>query len=202
MQDALARKLRLLRAERELTLREAAERTGVDKGTLSMLERCVRHPHAVTLARLARGYGVPVELLLEEEPVPLADAPGEAGPGEATLDGYPYPWMGDALARTIDHWTGIVGKQLDPKYSHNIAICCLDLLRSVLRLDAPGDTLRERVREEEEFNQRARVAEKLFKLAQRAQNHYVDSKEAEAAEMQSFEERREAMKRRTKELSV
>src|SRR3954451_13586921 len=66
MQDALRRKLRVMRAERGLTLREAAERTGVDKGTLSMLERGVRRPHDVTLARLAKGYGVPVEDLFEE----------------------------------------------------------------------------------------------------------------------------------------
>jgi transcriptional regulator with XRE-family HTH domain len=72
MQDTLARKLRVLRAERGLTLREASRRTGVDKDTLSKLERGIRHPHDVTIARLAKGYGVPVEDLLEE-PVPLAE---------------------------------------------------------------------------------------------------------------------------------
>ena len=66
MQDTLARKLRVLRAERGLTLREAAQRTGVDKDTLSKLERGIRHPHDVTISRLAKGYDVPVEELLEE----------------------------------------------------------------------------------------------------------------------------------------
>jgi transcriptional regulator with XRE-family HTH domain len=78
MQDTLARKLRVLRAERGLTLREAEQLTGVDKDTLSKIERGLRHPYDVTLSKLARGYEVPVEDLLEE-PVPLAEAPREAG---------------------------------------------------------------------------------------------------------------------------
>jgi transcriptional regulator with XRE-family HTH domain len=65
MQDTLARKLRVLRVERGLTLREAEELTGVDKDTLSKIERGLRHPYDVTLSKLAKGYGVPVEELLE-----------------------------------------------------------------------------------------------------------------------------------------
>jgi transcriptional regulator with XRE-family HTH domain len=67
MQDTLARKLRVLRAERGLTLREAEELTGVDKDTLSKIERGLRHPYDVTLSKLAKGYGVPVEELLEAD---------------------------------------------------------------------------------------------------------------------------------------
>jgi transcriptional regulator with XRE-family HTH domain len=66
MQDTLARKLRVLRAERGLTLREAEELTGVDKDTLSKIERGLRRPYDVTLSKLAKGYGVPVEELLED----------------------------------------------------------------------------------------------------------------------------------------
>jgi transcriptional regulator with XRE-family HTH domain len=75
MQDTLARKLRVLRAERGLTLREAEQLTGVDKDTLSKIERGLRHPYDVTLSKLAKGYGVPVEELLEE-PVPLGEFAG------------------------------------------------------------------------------------------------------------------------------
>ncbi len=78
MQDTLARRLRVLRAERSLTLRDVERLTGVDKDTLSKIERGARHPQDITLAKIAKGYGVPVEELLEE-PVPLAEAP-EAGP--------------------------------------------------------------------------------------------------------------------------
>ncbi len=84
MQDTLARKLRVLRAERGLTLRDVERLTSVDKDTLSKIERGVRHPQDVTLARIAKGYGIPFEQLLEE-PVPLVEAPG-AGPEEETFE--------------------------------------------------------------------------------------------------------------------
>jgi transcriptional regulator with XRE-family HTH domain len=61
-----------------LTLREAEQLTSVDKDTLSKIERGLRHPYDVTLSKLARGYGVPVEDLLEE-PIPLAEASQEPG---------------------------------------------------------------------------------------------------------------------------
>ena len=77
---SLARKLRVLRAERGLTLRQVEDITGVDKHTISNVERGESKPYDATLARLARGYGVPVsELLVEktapEVALPLAEAP-------------------------------------------------------------------------------------------------------------------------------
>jgi transcriptional regulator with XRE-family HTH domain len=66
MQGTLARKLRVLRAEHGLTLREAEQLTGVDKDTLSKIERGLRYPYDVTLSKLARGYEVPVEDLLDK----------------------------------------------------------------------------------------------------------------------------------------
>jgi transcriptional regulator with XRE-family HTH domain len=84
MQSSLARKLRVLRAERGLTQRAASAQIGVTKETLSDLERGLRHPHDVTLSRIARGYGVPVEELLEEPALASkAEAPPETGPAEA-----------------------------------------------------------------------------------------------------------------------
>src|SRR5215217_8395198 len=74
MQRLLPRKLRLLRAERGLTLSEAAEQIGVTRDTLSDLERGRRHPHAPTLRKIAAGYGVGLQELLdaeEEEAGPL-----------------------------------------------------------------------------------------------------------------------------------
>jgi len=61
-----------------MTLREAEQLTSVDKDTLSKIERGLRHPYDVTLSKLARGYGVPVEDLLEE-PIPIAEASQETG---------------------------------------------------------------------------------------------------------------------------
>jgi transcriptional regulator with XRE-family HTH domain len=100
MQDTLARKLRVLRAERGLTLREAEQLTGVDKDTLSKIERGLRHPYDVTLSKLARGYEVPVEDLLEE-PVPLAEAPREPGRPSENIEGTTYSFQ-EHLAEHIE----------------------------------------------------------------------------------------------------
>ncbi len=71
-QENLPRHLRVLRAQRGLSLTDAAERIGITRDTLSELERGKRHPYMPTLAKIAEGYGVPVEELLEEPAVPLA----------------------------------------------------------------------------------------------------------------------------------
>jgi transcriptional regulator with XRE-family HTH domain len=70
-------KLRVLRAERGLTLREVEELSGVAKETISDIERGTRHPLDATLAKLARAYHVPLEELLEER-----DAEGKAEAGQ------------------------------------------------------------------------------------------------------------------------
>lgn len=75
VQESLAHKLRVLRAKRGLTLREAASLSGVAKETISDIERGLRHPHDPTLAKIAKGYGLPVEELLEE---PVAAGKAEA----------------------------------------------------------------------------------------------------------------------------
>jgi len=74
---SLDMKLRVLRAEQQLSLREASEKTGVDKVSLSKYERGLGYPQDRTLAKIAKGYGVPVEDLLEEEPTtgPLGETP-------------------------------------------------------------------------------------------------------------------------------
>ena len=66
MHESLPQTLRVLRARRGWTLVEAAGRAGVGRDTLSDLERGRQHPSVPTLTKLAKGYGVPVEELLEE----------------------------------------------------------------------------------------------------------------------------------------
>jgi transcriptional regulator with XRE-family HTH domain len=86
MEGLLPGRLRLARARKGLTLRQAAEVIGVSKDTLSELERGKRHPHPSTLYKIAQGYGVSVEELLElEEPVLAGKAealPGAGGSGD------------------------------------------------------------------------------------------------------------------------
>jgi transcriptional regulator with XRE-family HTH domain len=89
MHRSLATKLRVLRAERGLTVRQAAEISGVAKETISQIERGERHPYDRTLAKLAHAYDVPVEGLLEEPALagsPKVKGPEAAGPSEAELE--------------------------------------------------------------------------------------------------------------------
>jgi transcriptional regulator with XRE-family HTH domain len=78
MDESLALKLRVLRAERGWTLNQAAERAGVQPETISDAEHGKRRPYTPTLTKIAKGYGVPVEELLGEA-VPLAEASQETG---------------------------------------------------------------------------------------------------------------------------
>jgi transcriptional regulator with XRE-family HTH domain len=81
-QKSLADRLRLLRAQRGLTVKDAAQQVGVDRHTLRRIELGTQDAQYPTLAKIAEGYGVPVEELLEE-PVAAgkAEAP-EAGPAD------------------------------------------------------------------------------------------------------------------------
>jgi transcriptional regulator with XRE-family HTH domain len=114
---SLGHKLRVLRAERGLTLRDAASRTGVAKETISDIERGIRHPHDVTVAKLAEGYGVPIGDLLEElVPAGKDKAPQklELTASLVQLDIQPFPdvldmddeGLEDLRARTRDEKEG------------------------------------------------------------------------------------------------
>jgi len=81
MQESLARKLRVLRAERGITLQEAEELTGVTRETIAALEHGQRGAYTNTLQKLATGYDVTVSELLEEPALALGkdEAPTETG---------------------------------------------------------------------------------------------------------------------------
>ena len=86
-----------------LTLIDAAKKTGVTRATLSELERGHRHPVAPTLVKIAEGYGVPVEELLESPPVPLVSAPSAS----------PSPDVGAAEAGQREVETAEAGESVD-----------------------------------------------------------------------------------------
>jgi DNA-binding XRE family transcriptional regulator len=67
MPAPIAVTLRVLREERGLTQKEAAELAGVSHFTLLYLESGKRPPYMPTVTKIARAYGVPVEELVEEE---------------------------------------------------------------------------------------------------------------------------------------
>lgn len=204
----IGNRLRSTRKAKGLSQERLARQADVSLNMVSRLERGeIVDPHISGLSKIADALGVSVGELLEAEPVPLGEAPPR-NPSPKEVDeagekfhGYPYPWMGDVLARTLDHWLLDVRRRQDPKRCHIIAVSCLDVLESVLRFDVPGDKLADRV-SEDEVKQRAELCELLFKLTQRAQDFYVDSKEAEPAEVQSLEERREGIRRLTREIKL
>src|SRR5829696_8634824 len=65
MAGAIAAKLRVLREERSLTQKEAAELAHVHLETLRRLESGERPPYMPTLTKIARGYGVSIEEVVE-----------------------------------------------------------------------------------------------------------------------------------------
>ncbi len=112
---SLPRKLRVLRARQGLSLIEAAEKLGIGRDTLSDLERGNRHPVMPTLAKIAQGYGVPVEDLLEEPALAVGkdEAPTE-GAGPHTLEelleqaGIPGPyWLTQPTEEFKSFWRGV-----------------------------------------------------------------------------------------------
>jgi transcriptional regulator with XRE-family HTH domain len=77
----LPTRLRILRAERGLTIGDAAERIGIGRDSLSYLEKGEHQPRDTTLARIARAYDVPLESLMTADPLVAgkAEAAGREG---------------------------------------------------------------------------------------------------------------------------
>ena len=124
MQEAVAERLRMTRARLDLSLVEAAERTGVARHTIAALERGKRAPYFPTVEKLSRGYGVPAEWILgidveegsaetpglrhesrEPASLPKSEAPPSAEGDERSLS-YVDAWATfvDELAGDIEEW--------------------------------------------------------------------------------------------------
>jgi DNA-binding XRE family transcriptional regulator len=67
MPGPIAVKLRVLREERALTHKEAAQLANVSHWTVMYLESGKRPPYMPTVTKIARAYGVSVEELVQEE---------------------------------------------------------------------------------------------------------------------------------------
>ena len=67
-----AERLRIERARKRLTVRQLAEKAGVNPGTISELERGVREPYPATLGKIAAALEMPIEELTK---APKAQAP-------------------------------------------------------------------------------------------------------------------------------
>lgn len=96
--ESLARRLRSLRAEHQLTLRQAAARFGVTRDTISALEHGDRGAHVGTLEKLAGGYGVSIEYLLGGGALSAREWAKEAGAEFHGMDDEAW----DAFVRDLD----------------------------------------------------------------------------------------------------
>src|SRR5438132_14007409 len=68
----LAQRLRELRLERDWSLDELAQRSGVSRATLSRLENNEVSPTAAVLGRLCPTYGLTMSRLLAQVEIPIA----------------------------------------------------------------------------------------------------------------------------------
>jgi transcriptional regulator with XRE-family HTH domain len=86
MEKTLARRLRIERAARGLSLTEAAEKIGIRRDTLSELERGKRGAYSGTLEKIAAAYDLSLGELLSEETTLAgkAEAPSLTGHSEHT----------------------------------------------------------------------------------------------------------------------
>lgn len=61
--DFIGKRIRALRSEAGLTQEQLSERSGIAQGYISRLEQGQHTPNALTLQKLARGLGIPVDML-------------------------------------------------------------------------------------------------------------------------------------------
>lgn len=84
MDVSIGARIKAARTAAGMTQMDVARRTDLSLQAVGDIERgIVRDPHISSLRQIARALGIPVTQMLEDsfrEPVPLADAPREAGP--------------------------------------------------------------------------------------------------------------------------
>ena len=84
MDVSIGARIKAARTAAAMTQMDVARRTDLSLQAVGDIERgIVRDPHISSLRQIARALGIPVTQMLEDsfrEPVPLADAPREAGP--------------------------------------------------------------------------------------------------------------------------
>jgi transcriptional regulator with XRE-family HTH domain len=73
LDERIAQRVRSLRAARSLSLDQLAQRSGVSRSMISLIERGQASPTAVVLEKIANGLGVVLASLFEVEVTPEAD---------------------------------------------------------------------------------------------------------------------------------
>ena len=124
----LGHRVRDLRNARHLSQVELAARAGVARNTLNRIENGHLMPTAPVIEHVAEALNVAPGALFEE-PVPLAEAPREAGPPEKSEEerrsGYLRSWRA-FVHKLVRRW-----EQDPPKSSREIAVV-LDTMQDLL----------------------------------------------------------------------
>ena len=118
MSTRYGERLRELRAERQLSLREVEERGGPNKDTMSLAERGVHKPHPQTIGRIAKAFGMSVSALnaeLEEADDPKVLRPQSL---EELLhrSGVESRWLTLGSEEFSGWWLGIDRKEVIRRY--------------------------------------------------------------------------------------
>ena len=118
-----------LRESRALTLRDLADRSGVDANTINQVELGHRKPRPSTLRKLAKALDIEVADFFKEPALPLGEAPREAGPPETSEEerrsGYLRSWRA-FVYKLVHRW-----EQDPPESSREIAVV-LDAMQALL----------------------------------------------------------------------
>lgn len=123
-------------------------------------------------------------------PLPLSPEPGEA---ERRIS-----WMAGVLERVLDTWERQVREKQNHYQSRTIAVAALDVQDTVTFNYKPEwDAL-----PSEEKTQRHALAKRIDQLVLDAFDHYKQAKKAETEEIEAIQRRREAIRRRTREISA
>ncbi len=199
------REVRRLRQEKGWNQAELAFHAKLAPSVISEIETGKRDPSAGTLRKLADALEVDVPDLFErtralkaQAPLPFDEARDEATEAERREYSYPWPWMADALAKLLDTWDMEVRERLNPAQSRTIMVAALDVQDAVtFNYEGEWEAL-----PDHEKAERRQLAEHLEDLAMRGLAHYKESKQAEEAELNAVERRREEIRRRTRELSA
>jgi len=119
--------VRRIRREKGLSQQELADLAGVGQDSISAIETGKHEPHPRTLRKLAKALEIEVRGFFEE-PVPLGEAPREAGPTllDKALDAVRHDEEKESLARARLHASE--GLQGDTLHSYKE-----DKFRAVLR---------------------------------------------------------------------
>lgn len=211
--------VRRRREAREWSQAKLAVEAGMAVSAVSQIETGKRAPSANSLGKLAGAFGVEIGDLFPKANAPLfTEPPSESTDGVGQRREYPYDWMAGALAELIDTWERQVDEPVSPTRSRAIAMCCHDVIDAITRAPdlvgvwGSGELSEgefERVKPEFLASREEwwGVQDRLYEIARKGLEHYEQaSKEAEAAgevrELWELQERREEIRRRTRELSA